>query len=61
MIKGLTKKEFERLKITNPSLLERWGLIRKADRPGACPECGASLTREEGCVVCHSCGYSECG
>jgi ribonucleoside-diphosphate reductase alpha chain len=27
---------------------------------GACPECGSGLTRQEGCVVCHSCGYSKC-
>lgn len=28
---------------------------------GACPECGSGLSRQEGCVVCHSCGYSKCG
>ncbi len=27
---------------------------------GACPECGSGLTKQEGCVVCHSCGYSKC-
>jgi ribonucleoside-diphosphate reductase alpha chain len=27
---------------------------------GACPECGSGLTRQEGCTVCHSCGYSKC-
>jgi ribonucleoside-diphosphate reductase alpha chain len=27
---------------------------------GACPDCGGGLTRQEGCVVCHSCGYSKC-
>lgn len=25
-----------------------------------CPECGEELTKEEGCVKCHSCGYSKC-
>ena len=25
-----------------------------------CPECGRVLVFEEGCVRCHSCGYSEC-
>ena len=26
-----------------------------------CPDCGsATLMKEEGCVACHSCGYSEC-
>src|SRR5918994_1493224 len=27
---------------------------------GACPDCGSGLARQEGCVVCHSCGYSKC-
>jgi ribonucleoside-diphosphate reductase alpha chain len=25
-----------------------------------CPECGASMTLEEGCSTCHNCGYSVC-
>ena len=28
---------------------------------GACPDCAASLAKEEGCERCHSCGYSRCG
>ncbi len=28
---------------------------------GACPDCGGILDHEEGCVICHTCGYSECG
>jgi ribonucleoside-diphosphate reductase alpha chain len=27
---------------------------------GACPDCGSGLTKQEGCVICHSCGYSKC-
>lgn len=27
---------------------------------GSCPECGGSLTPEEGCLKCFSCGYSKC-
>ena len=31
-------------------------------RRGACPRCGSqSLHRQEGCLVCGTCGYSKCG
>ncbi len=26
-----------------------------------CPECGASVVHEGGCVICRQCGYSKCG
>ncbi len=26
-----------------------------------CPECGMTIAFEEGCMTCHSCGYSKCG
>lgn len=28
---------------------------------GACPDCGGTVEHADGCVVCRSCGYSECG
>ncbi|HVL86756.1 MAG TPA: adenosylcobalamin-dependent ribonucleoside-diphosphate reductase [Candidatus Thermoplasmatota archaeon] len=34
-------------------------LVRLGMNP-ECPECEAILAYEEGCVKCHSCGYSEC-
>ena len=34
--------------------------IVKAGLNPECPECGRVLVFEEGCVRCHSCGYSEC-
>jgi ribonucleoside-diphosphate reductase alpha chain len=27
---------------------------------GVCPECGGVVSHEEGCLNCHSCGYSKC-
>ena len=27
---------------------------------GACPDCGGALAHENGCLLCHSCGYSKC-
>jgi hypothetical protein len=27
---------------------------------GICPDCGASLIRENGCTTCRQCGYSKC-
>ena len=35
---------------------------REKDMMGAtCPECGETLSFEEGCRLCHFCGYSKCG
>ena len=28
---------------------------------GPCPDCGSQLEFAEGCVMCHVCGFSECG
>jgi ribonucleoside-diphosphate reductase alpha chain len=33
----------------------------KSEGGATCPECGASINHEGGCVVCVSCGYSKCG
>ena len=26
-----------------------------------CPECGQTISFEEGCMTCHFCGYTKCG
>ena len=37
------------------------GRIEENGDRGACPDCGARLTRTGGCFVCESCGFSSCG
>jgi len=40
------------------------GVRKSADDAGvqgACQDCGSQLSFEEGCVKCHSCGFTECG
>ncbi|MDP3282849.1 MAG: vitamin B12-dependent ribonucleotide reductase [Desulfobacterales bacterium] len=39
---------------TNLSLIERGAMV------GICPECSGIITHQEGCIVCHFCGYSRC-
>ncbi|MBA3610617.1 MAG: adenosylcobalamin-dependent ribonucleoside-diphosphate reductase, partial [Rubrobacter sp.] len=41
-------------------LVEERADTRELPIIGACPDCSGSLTKQEGCVVCHSCGYSKC-
>lgn len=33
----------------------------QGDETVICPECGAALEHESGCVICRTCGYSKCG
>jgi len=37
------------------------GKVKLGSVVGVCPDCGGALRHEEGCMVCHSCGYSKCG
>ena len=30
-------------------------------RGEACPECGQTISFEEGCMTCHFCGFTKCG
>ncbi len=36
-------------------------IVSESTMQGACVECGSQLAFEEGCVKCHSCGFTECG
>lgn len=40
--------------VTNSSIVETGSLM------GICPDCGRKMIHEEGCMVCHSCGFSKC-
>ncbi len=51
-------------------VLERRYLNGKTERHGkrensllgtTCPECGQTVSFEEGCMTCHFCGYTQCG
>ncbi len=38
--------------------LEDYGLAKNL--AGQCPECGGLLAYQEGCFICHACGYTKC-
>jgi ribonucleoside-diphosphate reductase alpha chain len=33
---------------------------QSAELANACPDCGAKIEREGGCMVCRICGFSKC-
>lgn len=45
----------------NEALHRPYTTQAQAIAQGTCPECGATLFFQEGCVRCQGCGYSRCG
>ena len=52
-------------KCKNTKSLNDDGTIKEVEPPKEteekCPQCGADLKHEMGCVTCTECGYSKCG
>ncbi len=40
--------------LTNSDFVERGTMMC------VCPECGSVMSHEEGCLICHACGFSKC-
>jgi len=65
--KRLIKKEIEEQPPTEPktdtfsSNTKTSVKVKLGNVVGVCPDCGGALRHEEGCMVCHACGYSKCG
>ncbi|MDK2805348.1 MAG: hypothetical protein PWQ94_512 [Thermoanaerobacterium sp.] len=34
--------------------------VKNSSKEYTCPDCGAQLVPESGCIYCPFCGYSEC-
>jgi hypothetical protein len=58
---NLSERELEvHIKFFHKQMVMQYQQPQKVSS-GICPDCKATLWFQEGCVSCHSCGYSKCG
>ena len=57
-VKGPRRSKPEDVRIDEEEEAER-GLEHSLSENG-CPDCGAAIEREGGCIVCRICGFSKC-
>ena len=51
----------EEIHITPPVFKEEETVEEPVNESNKCPQCGAQLAHESGCVKCYNCDYSKCG
>ena len=51
----------EEIHITPPVFKEEEKVEEPENESNKCPQCGAQLAHESGCVKCYNCDYSKCG
>lgn len=51
----------EEIHITPPVFKEEEKIEEPENESNKCPQCGAQLAHESGCVKCYNCDYSKCG
>ena len=54
-------EDFVQVSVSNDKIKQEIMKKQSAHDYVYCPECGAKVVHESGCVVCQSCGWGLCG